>query len=300
MKTRKRTVFFALALLTVACSTPLDSSSISPLAGDGGTGGSPSRDAPGAGGATIPLQVGGNGGSVTTFVPTSDPRFDPSVLAIDAGGAVDVGGGTSTGIVIFDRSGSMAEGWTTAETDNPDSAVSVSKWVAASRALIGALTPLQDVVTIGAVLFPSDDACAVAPFGDPVQFGFMPARQFLAEYVARAPENQPHGNTPLTVAFQVADQAIQSARAQGILTGKLFVMLLTDGMPNCNSDLSVVLALAESWLGQGIQTYVFGLPGSESARVLLDSVAQAGGTQAIAIPGNPEELQGGMAAAAAP
>jgi len=240
--------------------------------------------------------MGGSGGAWTGYTPTRDPTFDPSVLVIDAGTAIDADGAPSTGIVIFDRSGSMSGGWTTASTDNPDSGVTVSKWIAASRALIGSLAPVADRVTIGAVLFPSDESCGVAPFGDALQFAFMPARQFIQEYIARSPDNQPNGSTPLTVAFQVADQAIQTARAEGRLQERFFVMLLTDGEPNCDSDMSQVLALASGWLAQGIQTYVFGLPGSESAHMVLDSVAQAGGTQTLVVPGSSQQLQDGMAA----
>ena len=186
---------------------------------------------------------------------------------IDGGAGIDADGVHSTGIVIFDRSGSMSGGWTTAETDNPDSGVTVSKWVAASRALLGALAPKQDRVTIGAVLFPSDSSCGVAAFGDPVQFAFVPARQFIDEYIARSPFNQPQGNTPLTVAVQVADQAMQTARSQGLMQNPAFVILLTDGEPNCNSEMTPVLDIVAAWRAQGIPTHVFGLPGSESARL---------------------------------
>jgi von Willebrand factor type A domain len=297
--------------LVVGCASPLGPAGLTPPGGSGGAGGSSAlpADAQGSGGGIVPPSgTGGSGGSVlnfgtggaggtsTSYAQPLDPTFDPSLLAIDAGTAVDAGGPPSTGIVIFDRSGSMSNGWTTASTDNPDSAVMVSKWVAASRALIGSLTPVEDRVTIGAILFPTDGACGVAPFGDAAQFAFMPARQFIQDYIARSPYNQPNGNTPLTTAFQVADQAIQTARDEGRLQGRFFVMLLTDGEPNCTSDMPTVLSLTSAWLAQGIQTYVFGLPGSESAHAVLDAVAQAGGTQTLVVPGSSEQLQAGMAA----
>jgi hypothetical protein len=291
MRTTSRTVLVGAVVLQAACASPLSPESTIPLGDSGGAGG-----VSGSGGAiVIAAGGGGSGGTWTSYTPTPDPSFDPSVLAIDAGAAVDADSAPSTGIVIFDRSGSMSGGWTTDSTDNPNSGVTVSKWVAASRALIGSLAPVADRVTIGAVLFPSNDSCGVAPFGDAVQFAFMPARQFIQEYIARSPNNQPNGNTPLTIAFQVADQAIQTARAEGRLQGRFFVMLLTDGEPNCDSDISQVLALASEWLAQGIQTYVFGLPGSEGAHRVLDSVAQAGGTQTLVVPGSSQQLQDGLA-----
>ena len=306
MPTVNRAFLLGLVGLQAACSSPWGSQQSSTGGNSGGATGSGGAvgggGAAGLGGASaVPVDArgsGGAGGTATSFTPTRDPTFDPSVLVIDAGSAIDTGSAIdadlvhSAGIVIFDRSGSMSNGWTTATTDNPDSAVTVTKWVAASRALIGALTPVQERVTIGAVLFPSDDACGVAPFGDAVQFAFMPGPQFLQEYIARSPYDQPQGNTPLAVAFQVADQAIKTAQSQGLLQMPFYVMLLTDGEPNCDSDMSVVLDLAASWLAQGIQTHVFGLPGSESARAVLDSVAQAGGTQTLVVPGSSEGLQG--------
>ena len=289
-----------MVVLQTSCSSPLDHATDPPPTDSGGAGGTSDAAMTTAlgsgGGIVIALGNGGAGGTTTGYPTTHDSTFDPTLLAIDAGTAVDADGAPSTGIVIFDRSGSMASGWTTASTDNPDSGTTVSKWVAASRALIGSLAPVADRVTIGAVLFPSDGNCGVAPFSDASQFAFVPARQFIQEYIARSPDNQPNGNTPLTVAFQVADQAIQTARAEGRLQERFFVMLLTDGEPNCDSDMSQVLALASGWLAQGIQTYVFGLPGSEGAHVVLDSVAQAGGTQTLVVPGSSQELQDGMAA----
>lgn len=293
---------FLVGILVVqgACSAPMPSTQSTSPENSGGAAAASGTTNLGGMTAGSTHSQGGAGGTASTFTPTRDPSFDPQVLVLDGGSALDAGGVHSTGIVIFDRSGSMSGGWTTADTDSPDSAVTVTKWVAASRALLGALTPKQDLVTIGAVLFPSNDGCGVAPFGDPMQFGFMPARQFIEEYIARSPDNQPLGNTPLTVAFQAADQAIKTAQSQGFMQDPVFVMLLTDGEPNCGSDMEEVLALTANWREQGIPTHVFGLPGSESARTVLDSISQAGETQTLVVPGSAEgadALQGGIYAA---
>jgi hypothetical protein len=254
---------------------------------DAGTGGSA------AGGSATGGSGPSSGGDYqdAALAPWWDPTFDPTVLAIDAGPAADGGGEPSTALVIFDRSGSMAEGWTMgADTEIPDSGVTVTKWVAASRALLESLAPVQHRVTVAALLFPMGGMCSVAPLDDASQIGFLPAPEFITRYVAESPYHQPDGNTPLEAAFEAADIAIQSAEAQGRLQQRFFVMLLTDGEPNCDSDLTRVEALAQSWLARGIQTHVFGLPGSEDAHAVLDSVAQAGGTETISVPGSPEEL----------
>ena len=294
-----------ICVLAGGCGSPLPSNQLpysDSSGGATGSGGATAISVPTSLGGTTSkptLSTGGAGGAATNFTARIDPTFDPSILVIDGGTGIDGDGVHSTGIVIFDRSGSMSSGWTTADTDNPDSAVTVSKWVAASRALLGALAPKQDRVTIGAVLFPSDSSCGVAAFQDPVQFAFMPARQFIDEYIARSPANQPDGNTPLTAAFQVADQAMQTARDEGFMQNPVFVMLLTDGEPNCNSEMAPVLEIVAAWREQGIPTNVFGLPGSESARAVLDSIAHAGGTETLVVPGSAqgaEDLQGGIAA----
>lgn len=301
----KRLFLAGIWVVSGACGSALQSDQLPSSENSGGatgSGGATASSTPTSLGGTTStptLSTGGTGGAATTFTIRLDPTFDPSILVIDGGSGIDADGVHSTGIIIFDRSGSMSLGWTTAETDNPDSAVTVTKWVAASRALLGALAPKQDRVTIGAVLFPSDSLCAVAPFGDPVQFAFMPARQFIDEYIARSPGNQPDGGTPLTAAFQAADQAIRVARDAGFMQNPVFVMLLTDGEPNCNSEMAPVLEIVAAWREQGIPTNVFGLPGSESARAVLDSIAHAGGTETLVVPGSAQgasDLQGGIAA----
>jgi Mg-chelatase subunit ChlD len=126
----------------------------------------------------------------------------------------------------------------------------------------------------------------------------------VRDWTVLAPCNGPDGNTPLELAFRVADGAIQVARDGGLLEQRFIVLLLTDGEPNCNSDLGVVTSLAAKWHEQGITTYVFGLPGSEGASAVLDSIAIAGGSEVYTAPGapvyaapaTPDELQQGMAA----
>jgi hypothetical protein len=276
----------------LACGSAANDTPLADALGSGGSGGVPNSH---PGGTTNSYSIVAAGGFTTNYASTVDSDFDPTQLAIDAGPADDAGGEPSTGIVIFDRSGSMSEGWKTGtDPADADAGVTVTKWVAASRALLESLAPVQYRVTIGAILFPTTD-CEVAPFGDAAQFGFMPATDFIEQYIERSPANQPTGMTPLTTAFEVADHAIQVAADEGRLEPRFFVMLVTDGMPNCDLDMSRVEALAKSWLARGIKTYVFGLPGSEDARNVLDTVANAGGTQTIAIPGSPQELQGGMA-----
>ena len=73
-------------------------------------------------------------------------------------------------------------------------------------------------------------------------------------------------------------------------------MVLTDGEPNCDTDMDVVEAMAAKWREHGVATYVFGLPGSGHAAGVLERIATAGGTETLIVPGNPAELEEGICA----
>jgi len=234
-------------------------------------------------------------------VAPRDDAVKPVTLAGGAGAAgFDVDGEPSTGITVFDRSGSMAASWSTAEAlpeGEATDAVFNDKWAAASEALVASILPVQHRVTIGALLYPLPGGCEVAPLDDERQFGFLPGPDFIADWEERHVAYPPSGNTPLQSAFVRVEQALEQACVDGGLDERHYVILLTDGEPNCGTDLTVVEAMASHWLAHGIATYVFGLPGSESAQQVLDRIAIAGGTSAIAVPGTPGELGAGMGAA---
>jgi len=200
----------------------------------------------------------------------------------------------SVGLVIFDRSGSMAASWVQEEEIDPLEAE--NKWAAASDALLGAVAPVAHRVTLGAIFFPQPDACLVAPIDDERQVFFQPGPGFIATWEAVAPLNPPAGSTPLESAFIVAERAIEAACLDGLLDRRFFVMVLTDGEPNCDTDMGVVEAIAAKWLEHGVATYVFGLPGSEGAADVLDRIAEAGGTETLIVPGSPSDLEDGIAA----
>jgi Mg-chelatase subunit ChlD len=105
----------------------------------------------------------------------------------------------------------------------------------------------------------------------------------------------PNGGTPLGSAFVIADQAIEAACLAGDLDERFFVMVLTDGDPNCGTDMELVEQIARKWRNRGIGTYVFGLPGSEDGHETLDRLSRAGGTSTILVPGSPEALETDMA-----
>jgi len=198
-------------------------------------------------------------------------------------------------LVVFDQSASMNDAWG-----------SSNKLKAAQAALTAALTPLQDQLTVGAILFPTI-ACIpflppamggnVAPITDPLQISFRPAADFLAVWNGLWPGGNADGvGTPVNEAMDRAAVALQEAA--GTLTGVTAVMLFTDGAPNCFADATLTgiptaleTAHAAEWLNgmPSIKTYVVGLPGAMDAPILND-IAVSGGSMSYITPDDPAVL----------
>jgi len=162
-------------------------------------------------------------------------------------------------LIIFDQSGSMEQPWQAAGT---------TKMEAAKSALVAAITPLQEEVTVGAVFLPTatcfDPAFeasvqlamllgqpvpqppaglaiygnAVPAIDDPSQINFMPGPAFLQawndHWTNHFVSNQLLG-TPLQEGFDRAAEAINAARQNMTLagTGQVAIVAFTDGEPNC-------------------------------------------------------------------
>ena len=200
-------------------------------------------------------------------------------------------------LVVFDRSGSMEDDW----SDEP-------KFQAAGRALIAALTPVADHLTVGGIFFPSpesddsedcdddDDDCKRAYFfgitcdvnsiRSADQLSFMPGKDFITRLPL--PLNV-HGGigTPLEAGLTRADEAIRGRTSRN----ELVVIVLTDGKPSCGTERERILAQVAAWRTANIRTYVVGLPGAKKAAELLHEMAQAGGTDNYIEPRDPKELE---------
>lgn len=241
------------------------------------------------GSSSVPSGSGGEGGACDS--PPRRACGDLQGYLDQVGGAgapSDFGAGDLTLLVIFDKSGSMAAPW-----DLRD------KWQAASDAMIAGMAPYLDNLTIGAILFPKPDECQVAPFDAAEQIGFVSGRQFVSEWVESACLNQPNGGTPMELAFNVADGAIRQASELGLLEERFRVLLVTDGEPNCESVPERLPMMAERWRAElGVETWVIGLPGSEQAAALLDSIAASGGTEKHTPAADPCEFQNAVGAVA--
>ena len=271
----------------------------------------------GCGSERPPVSGSGGGGAAAS----GSPRFDP-----DKGGAKPPGCGTKpdgsvcecldvplfvdapTIYFVLDRSGSMA---------------SQNKWDQVRVTVGKIMRGLGPRASFGAMMFPGPsqtDVCApgkeimpVTP-GDPPSSGVDgPATSLLLDSTRVAPA----GGTP-------TGSTLEAARARLANTpGRTFVILATDGAPNCNpnagcgydrcqpnvenapgcpkegpfncceppdgyrencTDTTSTLGAIKGLQNAGTPVYVVGLPGAAPYVSLLDEMAIAGGT---ALPTSP-------------
>jgi len=224
--------------------------------------------------------TGDPAGPVRTEPPPACAIDDDAGLAdTDAGVDVALGTGDLTVLLVFDKSTSMDLQW-----DDR------TRWHAASDAMLGAMQPYVSNLTMGAVMFPQIELCMVAPIEDAVQLDYQPGAQFIESWLQRVCHPHDPWGTPLQLALQHADAALDRAEALGLLEDRFRVLVVTDGEPTCEDDPAVIADYPRRWLERGVDTHVIGLPGSETATMLLDSIAEAGGTGTHQSPGTPEQL----------
>jgi len=213
-------------------------------------------------GGSAHLNPVGSGGSAST----EDWGDSDYGLSAEGGGEnAGLGQGDLTVLLLVDRSSSMAEYWDAG-----------SKWEVALNSFFLGLVGVEDEVTLGALFFPTDGGCAVAPMTGPAQFEYQSGRRFLDSFKAKSSNIFPDGSTPLGTAFEQAHLALDQARLAGLMSARRFrVVVVTDGAPNCNTDQNRVLSLASVWRGWGVELRVIGLPGSEEAAGFLTQLAAA-------------------------
>jgi hypothetical protein len=206
-------------------------------------------------------------------------------------------------LVIYDRSGSMDADWN-----------GTPKYQAAGNAIIAALTPLKDLLTIGGVFFPSVDpnscacnvadpfhwipgpgacclnsvgnSCFVSDIAQPDQIKFGPAGDYITSLPMQWRLAMANG-TPLQNGVARGAEAL----AATTLDGPVAVILMTDGEPNCMTDVNAVTAQVQQWKDKGIFTHVIGLPGAQDAAAILNTIAMTGGTDKYVDPTNVMELE---------
>lgn len=197
---------------------------------------------------------------------------------------------------VLDRSGSM-------QADD--------KWSQVRVVVAQILRGLGPRANFGATVFPgvSQDACAPAKEVLPISPGDPPGATdgpTLKKLLATT-SDAPSGGTPTAEALRAVFESLRK------VTGKTFVILATDGGPNCNPttacgadlcqpniegfdsctptgpsccedsrvsclDSAATLSAVTALKNAGYPVYVIGLPGTAAYGTLLDQLAVSGGT----------------------
>lgn len=204
-------------------------------------------------------------------------------------------------LFVIDRSGSML---LPLEVDG-----AVSRWRATVTALRATLPRFEDRLAMGALLFPRTpdndltlrylQACQVQSGGG---LTVNVAPRNAAAMNEMFERNDPTGATPTAAAVRRATQWLRDHEERGVAS---YMVLLTDGIPNCNAGIApddcqcldpaamcsgdrgrlwcldddgTVSAIDEARRA-GVVTYVIGIDGSIEARfqAVLDRMADAGG-----------------------
>jgi hypothetical protein len=246
------------------------------------------------------------GGSPHDASPGLDSQVgrDASGIDLDGGGSDALAGCDPKNFVlqqappgevylVVDRSGSMSE---------PGATPGQTKWQELTAAVDAALTQYASVIRFGLLTYPADDQCATTG----PQVGLAPDnRVAIMTHLADA---VPAGGTPTAAAL---NNAAASMTALGDPTSPKYIILATDGGPNCNYFLSAdpgcsCTYATPEWCctshpdqclfgytclddqhtlevvndlrqNQGIDTFVIGLEGTAEYVNLLNALAVSGG-----------------------
>jgi hypothetical protein len=253
----------------------------------------------------------GAAGANTSDDGTSEPAACGSLDMLGACGATSVLADLRkvNMLVVLDKSGSMTDVPSGFETD---------KWSAVKTAVGEALSGVAADVSLGLLMYPysrvteiplvcRSGCCEVPEGGDAVNVDIDAGQRSLPKILSALEATSPGGGTPTAAALARADEYFTTGLGAE-LKGNNYVLLATDGGPNCNAE-SVCSAdkcttnldgqcdsgnccqgLGEGCLddagvreqitalrGHGVRTFVVGIPGTEQYGSYLDEFAIAGG-----------------------
>ncbi|MDB4929324.1 MAG: CglB [Myxococcaceae bacterium] len=205
----------------------------------------------------------------------------------------------ATALLLIDRSGSMLDRDT----------AGMPKWQALLQSLHQVLPLVDSDLSLGLITFPTGrpDAGLTAASSCEVSTALEvePALGGADRILRLLDADGPNGNTPT---FSALDAAGRWFTSQPDLQGERYVILATDGGPNCNPGLAAgcrctapscvapnfspqscldgdrTVRLIEALRRGGVQTYVVGLEGVEEFVDVLDAMAVAGGRPRTATP----------------
>ena len=163
-------------------------------------------------------------------------------------------------LFIVDRSSSM----TSRTTDGS------SRWNALVSAVRAVIPGLDANLHMGLLIFPDPGSCSV-PSTPQVSIRMPSATTIINALASRGP----NGTTPTYAALQTAETYFRANPTPR----RRFIVLATDGAPNCgydDGDVSTRIRAIRS--GLGVDTFVLGIPGTDtSLRRPLNDFANAGG-----------------------
>ncbi len=292
------------------CSGEDDDGSLSAgNAGTGGTGGTTTIDA--GSGEDSGSQGGSDDGAGGNDDGVSAPPACEGLDELKGCGesSVEAEFRTTNILLVIDKSGSM---------DDTPEGFETNKWEALKTALEEALPDVAKEMNFGVVLYPyssdeqipldcSGDICCVAPTGSTINVPIEKGTESVPKILSALNDTGPGGGTPTADALLAAyEYYTQGAGKQ--LKGDRYVLLATDGGPNCNGlntcegstctpnldgqcsidnccegmgnyclDDQSVIEQIEALKNEGISTFVIGIPGTEQYAEYLDQFALAGG-----------------------
>ena len=275
-----------------------------------------------AGGSTMTgIDLNLNEGGAGDMAGAAGRPPGPSVPACESFAGLDQCGVTSVEatfsaanvLLVIDKSSSM---------DDQPKGFALKKWDALKAALEPALRAVQDEMSFGLLLYPFGeqaeipldcfDGCCEVPTGSAaIEVGIEPGSRSASKVMDALNATAPGGGTPTAAALDAALVYFTTGDGKD-LKGDRFVLLATDGGPNCGppertctadhctpnldgscpadagnccdgegsyclDDAAVVQkirALAEA----SVPTFVIGIPGTESYADYLNGFASAGGT----------------------
>src|SRR6185369_5641193 len=303
--------FSALLLaLTGACKSSDDSSLVNASGGTGGL-------------ASVDLNVG-NGGNVSNggsgdAAGAAGEMEGPKVSGCDRFEGLDECGVTSVEasfsaanvLLVIDKSSSM---------DDQPAGFELKKWAALKAALGPALEAVKEEMSFGLLLYPFspseipldcfEGCCQVPDALTAVEVDIAPGTSSVSKVMAALDATGPGGGTPTAAALDAALSYFTIGDGKD-LKGDRFVLLATDGGPNCGPstttcsadhctpnldgvcpasegnccrgegsyclDNAAVLDKIRALADAQVPTFVIGIPGTESYAQYLDEFATAGG-----------------------
>lgn len=275
--------------------------------GKGGTGGT---------GIDLNLGAGGMGAAPGAAGQPEGPSASAcgSFEGLDECGVTSVEASFSSAnvLLVIDKSSSM---------DDQPSGFELKKWDALKAALEPALSAVESEMSFGLLIYPFGEqaeipldcfegCCEVPSDAAAIQVGVEPGASGVSKVMEALNSTAPGGGTPTAAALDAALTYFTTGEGKD-LGGDRFVLLATDGGPNCGADdttcaadhctpnldglcpadegncckgegsyclddaavIEKITALAEA----GVPTFVIGIPGTEAYADYLSSFARAGG-----------------------